>query len=69
MKKSDKSILVAAGLAVAAIIFLLVKEQKEKKQLILDSIAEEGYETAHDILYPLKINRDRGSRIRSVFLR
>lgn len=26
----------------------------KKQQQILDQIADEGYETAHDILYPLK---------------
>jgi hypothetical protein len=53
MKTRDKII---AGIGIASIVGLviyLVRRHKASK-LVREQIAEEGYETAHDILFPLK---------------
>ncbi len=47
--------LIAAGLVT---YFLLQKSATQKK---LDTIADAGYETAYDVLYPLKHQRQRRS--------
>jgi hypothetical protein len=55
MKKLDTKII--AGLAaVTAIGILLLLTSKQKKKKRLKKIAEEGYETASDILFPNKSN-------------
>jgi hypothetical protein len=46
-----KKILIAAGLTLTAILIIqLIKSKKTKKRLTV--VAEEGYETAEDILFP-----------------
>ena len=57
MKLRDKTLLVTATFAAAAVTFVLLKRQKEKEAQMRDSIADEGYETAGDILYPLKTKK------------
>ena len=48
-----KKILLAAGLTLTAILsFRRIKRKKTKKMLTV--VAEEGYETAEDILFPRK---------------
>jgi hypothetical protein len=32
---------------------------KKSKKINLDQIADEGYETAHDILYPKQFSREK----------
>ncbi len=59
MKLRDKTFILTATLALAALIIVMVKKEQEKKQEMLDTIADEGYETAQDILYPLKPSRLR----------
>lgn len=45
----------AAASLVGAIIFVIRKKNTRK---MLKQIADEGYETAHDILFPNKSKRD-----------
>jgi hypothetical protein len=46
-----KKILIAAGITLTAIILIeMIKRKKEEKKLSV--VAEEGYETAEDILFP-----------------
>lgn len=48
-----KKILIAAGLTITAILVIrLVKSKKTRKRLT--AVADEGYETAEDILFPKK---------------
>jgi len=47
------------GLSVAAIVGLIVYViRKKNTKKMLNQIADEGYETAHDILFPNKEKRD-----------
>lgn len=55
MKKSDIK-LIAGFAAMAAFGLILLLTNKEKKKKRLQKIAEEGYETANDILFPNKSN-------------
>jgi predicted nucleic acid-binding protein len=48
--------IIAIG-AVGLIIYATHKSTTRRTERILDQVAEEGYETAHDILYPLKAQR------------
>ena len=59
MKLRDKTLLVTSAFALVAITFVLLQKKKEKEAHMRDSIADEGYETAGDILYPLKTKRPR----------
>lgn len=55
---------ITALLAVGLAVFIAGKTKKDRMLQRLDKIAEEGYETAADILYPLKnpwIKRYRAS--------
>jgi hypothetical protein len=48
-----KKILIAAGVTLTAILIIqIIKSKKTKKRLTV--VAEEGYETAEDILFPKK---------------
>jgi len=48
-----KKILIAAGLTLTAILIIqLIRSKKTKKRLTV--VADEGYETAEDILFPKK---------------
>ena len=48
-----KKILIAASLTLTAILIIqLIKSKKTKKRL--NVVADEGYETAEDILFPKK---------------
>ncbi|CAN5749299.1 hypothetical protein BH10BAC3_BH10BAC3_42590 [soil metagenome] len=49
------SIASVASLTTLGVVFFIGwRKHMKKQQRILDRIADEGYETAHDILYPLK---------------
>lgn len=54
------------GIALAAsaglLVLLTFKKKKQKKQRRMNLVSEEGYETAHDVLFPLKIKRLRSER-------
>ena len=56
MKTSTKTMIgVAALAAVGVAIYLMTREKRmEKRNSRLAHIADEGYETAHDVLYPNK---------------
>lgn len=48
-----KKILIAAGLTLTAILIIqMIKSKKTRKRLTV--VADEGYETAEDILFPKK---------------
>jgi predicted small secreted protein len=47
-----KKILMAAGLTIAAILIIQMVVKKKKTAKRLTVVAEEGYETAEDILFP-----------------
>lgn len=53
MKKSTTKILIGIGIAAATgfIIYAVRRQQSNKRYA---RVADEGYETAHDILYPPK---------------
>ena len=55
MKKSEKILLTVASLAALGLLFYVAKKAKKEKKL--NSIAAEGYETAEDVLYPLRSNK------------
>jgi hypothetical protein len=57
MKISTKTMLGIA--AITAIGIALVLGTKKSKKINLDQIADEGYETAHDILYPKQFGREK----------
>jgi hypothetical protein len=64
MSKNQRLGTSLALVAAAGVILLFsVKTKKEKKRR-LHEVAEEGYETAHDVLYPLKFKR--GNRRQSL---
>ena len=50
--------LAALGVIVAAVIMT----NKKGRKIRLTQVAEEGYETAHDMLYPNKFNSSRESK-------
>jgi hypothetical protein len=56
MKSYKLVVAVASTIAVAMIICIIKKNKIEKKLTI---ISDAGYETAHDILFPLKDLRYR----------
>lgn len=48
----------ALGLIVAAVVMT----NKRGRKIRLSQVADEGYETAHDMLYPNKFNSSRESK-------
>lgn len=59
MSKNQRLAIGLTLVATSAIALLFcVKTKKHKKKQLYD-IAEEGYETAHDVLYPLKFQRGK----------
>lgn len=55
MRNREKLLIgITALLAVGLAVFIAGKSKKDRMLERLDKIAEEGYETAADILYPLK---------------
>ncbi len=52
MKKSTKVLLSVAAVAAVGAAAFIISQQKKRRRL--KHIAEEGYETAHDVLYPQK---------------
>jgi hypothetical protein len=54
-----KKILVAAGITLSIVLIIhMVRRKKSEKRLTV--VAEEGYETAEDILFPKKKFRSLG---------
>lgn len=55
MRNAEKLLIgITSVLAIGLAIYLVAKTKKDRMWERLDKIAEEGYETAGDILYPLK---------------
>lgn len=57
MKITNKTMLSLLAIATFGIAFYVVSKKKNRKKL--SRIAEEGYEIAHDILFPDKIVNER----------
>ena len=57
MKISTKTMLGIAAITALGIAFMI--GIKNSKKINLDQIADEGYETAHDILYPKQFSREK----------
>jgi hypothetical protein len=64
--KATQKIIAGIGLVtVVGLIVYLVRRQKTKRinkqtaELMKEQVAEQGYETAHDILFPKKNKRER----------
>lgn len=57
MKTSTKITLGMAAIAVTGALIYVTRSYNTRKRLL--HIANEGYETAHDILYPSQYNRGR----------
>ena len=57
MKISNKILLGVTAVAVAG--FVVYVANRKRTQQMLDQVADEGYETAHDILFPDKEKRDK----------
>ena len=55
MKKSTKTMIGIAALTAIGIASYIISRQK--KQNRLSHVADEGYETAHDVLYPHKTQK------------
>jgi hypothetical protein len=47
-----KKILIAAGLTLTALLIIQLMIKRKKTEKRLNVVAEEGYETAEDILFP-----------------
>jgi hypothetical protein len=47
-----KKILIAAGVTLTAILIIQLIKRKKAEKRRLTAVAEEGYETAEDILFP-----------------
>ena len=60
MKNSSKITLGLAALGAVAIFLYMARTVNSKRMLI--KISDEGYETAHDILFPNKGNPGNGLR-------
>ncbi len=60
MKITTKTMLGIAALTALGIA--LIVGTKKSKKVNLDQIADEGYETAHDILYPKQFSREKKLR-------
>ena len=54
MKNNSKILVALAMVGVAAIVVTIARRMDTKR--ILTKISDEGYETAHDVLYPGKDN-------------
>lgn len=59
MTAKNKALLGVASLTTIGVVIYLSYRRLEKKQQrkISEQVSDEGYEFAHDILYPLKKNR------------
>lgn len=68
MRNGDKLLIgITSVLAISLAIYLVGKTKKDRMWERLDKIAEEGYETAADILYPLKNPWIRRFRTADIF--
>jgi len=56
---------VVTTLVAVSMVMYLIKRNNEERRL--DRIAEEGYETAHDILFPSRRDRIRRNRAGDIY--
>lgn len=66
---TKKNTLILLGLTVAltvttVVLISSIKKKRRNIQLQKQEIADEGYETAYDILYPLKKQQWRKNKVR-----
>ena len=59
MKNRYKLIIGITSLAAVGLIVYINTSKKIKSEKMLDQIADEGYETAGDILFPLRSKKSR----------
>ncbi|HMR92767.1 MAG TPA: hypothetical protein PKC69_10645 [Chitinophagaceae bacterium] len=52
MKKTSQLLLIAGAAAVAGLTIYAIR--RHRKNMRAARVAQEGYETAHDVLYPTK---------------
>ena len=57
MKTRNKILLGVAAITVAGLVVYLANRKKTHR--MLEQIADEGYETAHDVLFPDKERRNK----------
>ncbi|TDH26440.1 hypothetical protein EXU57_10105 [Segetibacter sp. 3557_3] len=57
MKTSSRILLGVAAVTLAGVIIYYVNSKQHRKTYMLAQVADEGYETAEDILFPLKSRR------------
>ena len=64
MKKQEKVIWLGTAVLLTASAIFLLFSQKQKRRIKYErqEIADEGYEFAADILFPLKSQRRKGKR-------
>lgn len=63
MSKLNKLVIGVVAIAAAGyIISKAGRHKREKRELMLSAASNEGYETAHDVLFPQKIKRARHLR-------
>ncbi|MCP9752766.1 hypothetical protein [Ferruginibacter sp. HRS2-29] len=62
MKINKLALGILAGAALVAASMVLAKNRRKKVSRMLSEVAEEGYETAHDILYPGKGKKEKNLR-------
>lgn len=62
MKISKLAVGILAGAALVTAAMILAKKRKIKLGQMLSDVADEGYETAHDILYPGRSKKEKNLR-------
>lgn len=53
MKKNTVIIGIASAILIGAVVYYIRKNKQHEKQQLLH-VADAGYETAHDVLFPMK---------------
>lgn len=69
MTKKNTLILIGLTAAITVTTFVLfssIKKKKKTVQLQKQEVADEGYETAYDILYPLQSPQWRKKKVRYI---